>query len=399
MMQSVNTVSLRTGYRIESIDLLRGLVMIIMALDHVRDYFHWSSQIYNPTDLTHTSVPIFFTRWITHFCAPVFVFLSGTSAYLIGIRRGKVGLSAFLFKRGLWLVVLELIIINFGWFFNIHFTFVVLQTIWALGFSMIVLAALVHLPKRAILIIAVLLISAHNLLDPVHVAGQNAEALGWALLHDQKLFIFKPFALLVGYPVLPWIGAMAAGYCLGGLYTNCGAPTRKKMLLYMGFGTIIIFILVRYINIYGDQLHWSVQATPAFTFLSFLNVTKYPPSLLYILMTLGPALIFLALTERPMNKFGKVISVYGRVPLFYYVLHIYLIHLAAMLAASLTGFNWSDMILNSFPGNIPSLRGYGFPLWFVYTIWLILVMALYPLCRWYDKYKTSHKQNWWLSYL
>lgn len=398
-MQNLNAGTLQTGYRIQSIDLLRGIVMIIMALDHTRDYFHWSNMLYGPTDLAHTSVPIFLTRWITHFCAPVFVFLAGTSAFFVGARKGKKALSKFLFTRGLWLILLEFTLISFGWFFNIHFTLIVLQTIWALGFGMIALSALVHLPRRLILAIAVIIIVAHNLLDAIRAAGQDAGALAWSLLHESNAFFFSSFTLIVAYPVLSWIGVMAAGYCLGELYVNYDAAIRKKFLLSLGISITILFILLRLINIYGDSSHWSVQQTPAFTFLSFLNTTKYPPSLLYITMTLGPALIFLALMERPLNKFTAKITVFGRVPLFYYVLHIYFIHLFAMLAAQLTGYKWSDMILSSFPGDIPELRHYGFPLWFVYVAWIILIIILYPLCKWYDKYKTAHKEKWWLSYL
>ncbi|MEO6453474.1 MAG: heparan-alpha-glucosaminide N-acetyltransferase domain-containing protein [Ginsengibacter sp.] len=398
-MQNASTDSLQTGYRIQSIDLLRGLVMIIMALDHTRDYFHWSAMLFDPLDLEKTSIPIFLTRWITHYCAPVFVFLAGTSAFFIGVRKGKKELSAFLLKRGLWLIVLEITVISFGWFFNIHFTLIVLQTIWALGFGMIALSALIHLPKRLILITAIAIIFGHNLLDLVHVAGQNAPALGWSLLHDPNGFVFSSLTLIVGYPVLSWIGVMAAGYCLGELYVRYSHEKRKKILLYLGLSAIFIFILLRFINIYGDSKPWSAQHTSAFTFFSFVNTTKYPPSLLYILMTLGPALIFLALAEKPLNRFTRIITVYGRVPLFYYVLHIYFIHLLAMLAAQLTGYNWSNMILHSFPGNIPSLRHYGFHLWFVYVVWIIIVVALYPLCKWYNKYKIVHKEKWWLSYL
>lgn len=398
-MENINAGALQPTYRIRSIDLLRGVVMIIMALDHVRDYFHWSAEIYNPTDLTRTSIPIFFTRWITHFCAPVFVFLAGTSAFLVGTRKGRKALSGFLLKRGLWLILLELVVVNFGWFFNIEFSAIVLQTIWALGIGMIALSGLVYLQKQLILVISLLLIFGHNLLDNVHVAGQDAGALGWSMLHELRLFFFPSFVLLVAYPVIPWIGLMAAGYCLGEVYTANDHQKRRRLLLYFGFAAIVLFIVLRLINGYGDLRSWSAQNTPAFTFLSFLNVTKYPPSLCYILVTIGPALVFLALAEKPAGRLANVISVFGRVPLFYYILHIYFIHLGAMLVAQLTGFGWKKMILQSFPGDVPELRGYGFPLWTVYIIWITLIVILYPLCRWYDQYKSANRQKWWLSYL
>jgi len=387
--------------RIGSIDLLRGLVMIIMALDHVRDYFHQGAFLYDPLDLEKTSTALFFTRWITHFCAPVFMFLAGTAAYISGQKKTKKELSLFLLTRGLWLVLLELTLIGFEWNFDITFSNIYFIVIWALGISMIALAGLIHLPYKLILVIGIVLVAGHNLLDNVHVTGNNLPAFGWALLHQMNFFTWHGKNVFVGYPVLPWIGVMALGYCLGILYTrNFDAAKRKKILLRIGSGAILLFILIRFINVYGDPSQWSHQQSAWFTVLSFIKATKYPPSLLYILMTLGPALLFLAVTENVSNRVSKIISIYGRVPMFYYILHIFLVHLLTLLASGwFTHFGYRVWILQQPLWFSTSLKGYGFSLGIVYLVWISIVVSLYPLCKWYDKYKTSHKEKWWLSYL
>ncbi len=387
--------------RIASIDLLRGAIMIIMALDHVRDYFHYSSFQFNPLDLTKTSAPIFFTRWITHYCAPIFMLLTGTSAFLVGQRKSKKELSWFLFTRGLWLVFLEMVVVNFGWNFDIHFHSIFFITIWALGISMVALAALIYLPKQIIFAIGILFVFGHNLLDTVHVEGKTAAAFGWSLLHQPSLFEWHGKIILVGYPVIPWIGIIALGYSLGNFYVaSYDAAKRKKALLQIGFGAIALFILLRSGNFYGDARHWENQQSFLFNVLSFINSTKYPPSLLYALMTLGPALIFLALTENVTSRISKIISVYGRVPMLYYLLHIYLIHILAMVCSGLfTTYGWSKWILHEPLWRTQSFKGYGYPLAIVYLVWVIVVIALYPLCKRYDKYKQAHKEKWWLSYL
>jgi uncharacterized membrane protein len=387
--------------RITSIDLLRGAVMIIMALDHVREYFHADAYLYDPLDLNKTSVALFFTRWITHFCAPVFMFLAGTSAFLVGQKKTKKELSVFLLTRGIWLVLLELTVVNFGWNFDISFTNIYFIVIWALGISMIVLAGLIHLPYKLILLIGIIIVAGHNLLDSIHVAGNSLKAFGWALLHDSNFFNWNGKNVLIGYPVIPWIGIMALGYCLGALYTpNFSAEKRKKILLIIGTAAIALFILVRFMNGYGDRAHWSQQSTAFNTFLSFLKVTKYPPSLLYALVTLGPSIVFLALAENIKGSFSKIISVYGRVPMFYYLLHIFFIHMATMVAAAFfTDFSWKVWILKEPLWFTETLKGYGFSLGIVYLVWVGIVIGLYPLCRWYDRYKQNHKEKWWLSYL
>lgn len=390
-----------TKTRITSIDFLRGTIMIIMALDHVRDYLYSGSFLFDPLDLDKTSVALFFTRWITHFCAPIFMLLAGTSAFLMSRKKTKTELSVFLIKRGLWLVFLELVVVNFGWNFNIAFPMLLFITIWALGISMIVLAGLIHLPKKLILVLCLLVVFGHNLLDNVHVAGNNLAGFGWAFLHDQRPFFWGKEILLVGYPIIPLVAIMPLGYCLGGLFTpEYSVEKRKKILLMIGGAAILLFIVIRYLNFYGDPVKWSMQKTPFFTFLSFIKVNKYPPSLLYVLMTIGSALLFLAFTEKLQNGLVKVVSVYGRVPMFYYLIHIYIIHLIAMIASAFTpGQNWHIWILEKPIWFTSDLKGYGFSLPVAYLFWIAIVVGLYPLCKRYDAYKQLHKEKWWLSYL
>lgn len=386
--------------RIESIDLLRGIVMIIMALDHVRDYFHDKAFLFDPLDLTQTTVPIFFTRWVTHFCAPVFVFLAGTSAFLVGERKGKRELSAFLLKRGIWLIVLEFTIINFSWFFNIHFSLLALTVIWALGTGMIILSAVIHLPFKAVLAIGLLIVAGHNLLDTVHVEGNGADWMLWSLFHENTGFPLGNFFIFIGYPILPWTGVMILGYCFGTLYTKTADRVwREKLLLRLGVALVLGFVVIRFINVYGDPSRWSSQTEGVLTFLSFMNVTKYPPSLLYILATLGPAILFLSIAERLKGKLPNYLTALGRVPMFYYILHLYLIHILGVIAAVATGYEFSDMVFNTWVTNSPNLKGYGFSLPIVYLVWIFVVISLYPLCLWYDRYKSFHREKWWLSYL
>jgi uncharacterized membrane protein len=388
--------------RIGSIDLLRGIVMIVMALDHARDYFNRDAYLFDPTDLTHASAPLFFTRWITHFCAPIFMFLAGTSAFLYGIKKGTKAAAFFLLTRGIWLIFVELFIVTVGWTFNVHFTFYILQVIWAFGVAMIILSALIRLPRTALLVIAIVLIAGHNLLDGFHVGSSHLSGIAWSFLHEFHYFSYPGFSFVIGYPILPWAGLITLGYYLGGLYAPTFDPVRrKKVLIRLGLGFIAGFILIRAINLYGDPSPWAVQKNSLFTLLSFLNVTKYPPSLLYILMTIGPALLFLAFAERPLNAFGAKLTVYGRVPFFYYLIHIYLLHALAVIAAMLQGFPAADMtnFTNWVTAN-PQLKGYGFNLVIVYSVWIAVVIALYPLCKWFDGYKrTNQAQKAWLSYL
>ncbi len=386
--------------RIHSIDMLRGIVMIIMALDHVRDYFHAGAFQFDPTDLSRTDVPLFFTRWITHFCAPVFTFLAGASAFLNGTKKTKKELSVFLFTRGLWLVIAEVLIITLGWTFNPEYPVLILQVIWALGVSMMVLSVLIYLPLTIILVTGLALIFGHNLLDLGQTPGEQSTSFLMAVLHKQHFFFMKPFSVMLGYPVTPWIGIMLTGYAFGQLYL----PTydnvkRKRALLWLGLSAVALFIIIRFINTYGDPRPWSSQKTPLFTFLSFLNTTKYPPSLLYTLMTLGPALLFLAFAEKPLNRLTEKFVVLGRVPMFFYILHIYLIHLLAVIAAAVSGYKWSDMVLTGWVSMNAQLQGYGYSLVFVFILWIIMIIGVYPLCKRYDEYKRMNRTKWWLSYI
>jgi len=388
--------------RIESIDLLRGTIMIIMALDHVRDYFHAYSYLYDPTDLQHTTAPIFLTRWITHFCAPVFMLLAGISACLYGLKNGRKALSFFLFTRGLWLVIVELFIVTLEWTFNPHYPAFILQVIWAFGISMMVLSLLIHLPRPVLLLLGIILIAGHNALDAVHVNGNTAPAFLWSALHQPNFngFHFGAFNPIVGYPVLPWIGIITLGYCLGSLYAPDVDPAlRKRSLRNLGIGAILFFIILRWTNVYGDASLWSTQKNFLFTVFSFVNTTKYPPSLLYALMTLGPALLFLAYAERPLNSLTSKITVFGRVPMFYYLLHIPLIHGIAILAAMLSN-HAADMVnLNTWVTANAQLKGYGFSLWVVYLVWIVVTVLLYPLCLRFSEYKRAHQaEKKWLSY-
>ena len=389
--------------RIESIDLLRGTIMIIMALDHVRDYFHAYSYLNDPTDLQHTTAPIFLTRWITHFCAPIFMLLAGVSASLYGLKNGRKALSFFLFTRGLWLVIVELFIVTLEWTFNPHYPAFILQVIWAFGISMMILSLLIHLPRPVLLLLGIVLIAGHNALDTVHVDGNTAPAFLWSVLHQPNFngFHFGPFNPIVGYPVLPWIGIITLGYCLGSLYAPDTDPeVRKKALRNLGIGAILFFIILRWTNVYGDAALWSTQKNFLFTLFSFVNTTKYPPSLLYALMTLGPALLFLAYAERPLNKLTSRVTVFGRVPMFFYLLHIPLIHGIAILAAALSHHSASDMVnLTTWVTANAQLKGYGFSLWVVYLVWIVVTLLLYPLCLRFSQYKRAHQaEKKWLSY-
>lgn len=394
-------MSLLKSTRIESIDLLRGLVMVIMALDHVRDYFHYGAFYIDPTNLETTTPFLFFTRFITHYCAPVFVFLAGTSAMLYGSKKKKPELFKFLFTRGIWLIFLEIFVNNLIWTFDLTFSFPLLQVIWAIGFSMVCLSFLIYLPKKVILTIGLLLVAAHNLLDGIVVQGTSIKAIIWYLLHQPGEIAFGEYSeLYIGYPVIPWIGLMALGYCFGTLYKkDFNAEVRKKWLLIMGFGALILFFIIRGINIYGDLVPWTNQDTTTKTIISFFNVTKYPPSLSFLLITMGPSLLFLYFFENTKNKLTSFFLVFGRVPLFYYFLHVFVIHVFAIIGILIFGGNWQDMILSAEAWRSGTLATYGYSLWVVYVVWVVIILLLYPLSKKYMIYKANNKDKWWLSYL
>ena len=389
--------------RIESIDILRGLVMIIMALDHVRDYSNTGFLYTDPTNLDTTTRILFFTRWITHFCAPVFVFLAGTSAFLYGSKQAsKHRLSRFLFTRGLWLIFIELTIVNFAWTFDIGLGLHIFQVIWAIGICMIFLAGLVFLNKKLLLIIGLLIVFGHNLLDGLTMQGNDPWSILWYFTHQQGLPTFQNgnHILFIAYPFLPWLGIMILGYCFGHFYQKgFDIKLRKKWLLYLGFSAIFLFISIRYINIYGNLTAWSYQNNGVYTLLSFFNTTKYPPSLVFTLMTLGPAMLFLYAIESVKNWVTNILVVIGRVPFFYYIIHLYVIHLIGMIGLIVLGEDWEEIIYTPQRFSSGFLADKGFDLWVTYLIWIITVVLLYPLCNMYMKYKANNKDKWWLSYL
>jgi uncharacterized membrane protein len=417
--------------RIDSIDLLRGIVMVIMMLDHTRDFVHrYVMQGFDPTDLAHTSVKLFFTRWITHFCAPIFVFLAGTGIYLQAARgKSRAELSRFLVTRGLWLIVLEFTAVRVAVTFNFDYRFLgIMQVIWVIGVSMIVLAALIHLPRWAVGTFGVVMIAAHNWFDRFHVPGSwrgpesavpGSGAKLLMILH--QAFEAFPIAawpspvVVVIYPLIPWVGVMAAGYSFGAIY-GWQVERRRRFLFVTGALATALFIILRLINRYGDASHWSVQGSQAFTVLSFLNVTKYPPSLLFLLMTLGPALLALAFFEKSprssaaedsegeeqsisfAERIRNFFVTFGRVPLFFYLLQWPAAHFISVGAHATAGKPVRWMFGSQIGIDGPPPAGVGFNLAVVYVCWVAGVLMLYPLCKWFAGVK-SRRRDWWLSYL
>ena len=388
--------------RITSIDVARGLVMVIMALDHVRDLLHTPALTQNPTDLTTTTPALFMTRWVTHLCAPTFVFLSGTSAYL-SLRKqmtsnqpGAVG-RQFLLKRGLVLILLELTIINFAFWFDIHFQTIMLQVIYAIGGGLVLLSLLSKLPVKWVGVIGLVIVFGHNLLQGVPAFSDPAARLGWSLLFRTELFAVSPaFTLLVGYPLVPWLGIMLTGFACGRLMERPSGE-RKLLLLRIGLVALSLFILLRFLNRYGDPAPWSPQKNGLFSLLSFINLTKYPPSLLYDLLMLGLMLVFLAGIEGVTNTVTRWLTVYGTVPMFYYILHWYLVHLSMLAMSFLQGYSWAEIPTG--PLNFGRPAGAGISLPGVYAVWFGLVLLLYPACTWYGRYKVQHPEIGWLRYV
>ncbi|MDO3624829.1 DUF1624 domain-containing protein [Mucilaginibacter sp. BT774] len=392
-----------TKYRIESIDILRGAVMLIMAIDHVRDFFHHGHP--EPNDLEITTPLLFFTRFITHFCAPTFVLLTGVSAYLAGTRRTENQLSLFLIKRGLWLIMIELVVITFAITLNPFYPVLILQVIWAIGGSMVILGVLVALRVswRVIGMIGVILLFGHNIFDVIKTHAVTDTFLGKLLLTTSRGPAgFWPLGnghgLAMAYALLPWTAVMLIGYALGQLYKKTfDVVKRRKILMYSGLSLIFFFLVFRFFNIYGDSSPWSVQKTTILSIISFFNVTKYPCSLLYLCITLGPALVILSVTENISNKLTRILIVYGNVPFFYYLCHWYLIKAINIIVFYASGFNRSQ-IVNPHRRNYFQPDDFGFNLLGVYVVWLAVILILYFPCRWYSKYKRTHHQ-WWLSYL
>jgi uncharacterized membrane protein len=379
--------------RLESVDVVRGVIMIIMALDHTRDFFGAPG---SPTNLASASIALFFTRWITNICAPVFFLLTGTGAWLSLRKRSKSELSRFLFTRGLWLIFLDLVLFRcLAVQFNFDYHTTVITVLWALGWSMIVLSVLVHLPAYIVTAFGVVMIATHNLLDPI----KSANPL-WSILHSPNVIFARPgHIVFLAYPLIPWIGVTAVGYGLGQIYA--WEPARRQaFLLRLGIVLTIGFVILRAINIYGDPSPWTAQRNFAYTVLSFLNTTKYPPSLLFLLMTLGPALIFLWAVDTHTPRLLRPALLIGKVPMFYYLLHFALIHVLAVILcyARYGHIHWmfESPDLAHYPVTPPP--GWGLTLPLVYLIWAFVVLVMYPLCRWYAALKLRRNEAW-LSYL
>jgi uncharacterized membrane protein len=391
----------KSTQRIYSIDLLRGAVMIIMALDHVRDFFHYTASTDSPTNLLTTTPWLFFTRFITHFCAPTFVFLSGISAYLSGQKKTKKELSNFLIKRGVWLIIAEFLIVSLAWTYDPLYHVLIFQVIWAIGISMIILGLIVWLPVNLILLSGVTIILFHNILDLDEINRHGQFGVFYTLLHYGNFTAIDLGTGRVGlivYAFLPWTGIMLTGYGLGRIFTiSYSASRRRKILYWMGSASVLLFFIFRSINHYGDPSHWYMQKNLLFSWLSFFNVSKYPPSLDYISLTIGVAMITLALFDRVSKDSFLFVGVFGRVPFFFYVLHIYLIHLMAVILFYIEGYTSKDIAPQHTPFYFRPDQ-FGFELVAVYLLWFSVIMILYPLCAWYDNYKTNHRK-WWLSYL
>jgi len=385
--------------RVDSVDVVRGVIMIVMALDHTRDFFGGAS--IDPTNLATTTAPLFFTRWITHFCAPVFCLLTGTGAYLGRRSRTTSQLSTFLLTRGLWLVVLELTIGRFLWQFNIDYQVTIITVLWALGWSMVVLAVLVHFPTWVAGAFGGAMILLHNLADPVQAASFGSLAPLWTVLHQPGLLYAAPgHIVILGYPLIPWIGVMAVGYSLGSLF-GLEAERRRSILLQAGVALTVAFLVLRFINVYGDPVPWSVQRTPTLTVLSYLNLTKYPPSLLFLLMTLGPALLLLrAMDGRTPSAILRPAFMIGKVPMFYYLGHVLLLHVIALFVSLARYGTMHYMFESARPDQFPVTQppGWAMPLPVVYLLWIVVVALLYPCCRWYATLK-ARSTNPLLSYV
>ncbi|MFL6551317.1 MAG: DUF1624 domain-containing protein [Povalibacter sp.] len=385
-----------------SLDILRGLVIVVMALDHVRD-FVMTASVQDPTADPATGPLLFATRWITHFCAPTFVFLAGTSAGLMARRRTPAELSSFLLTRGLWLIVLEVLVVSTASSFAPTGiaelggrTYVGLQVIWAIGASMVVLAGVQFLGRRACLAIGAVILLGHNLLDAVWPAASTTGSTAplWAVLHARQLYEVGTFSVFFSYPLLPWTGVMLLGYGTAALF-ELPEKRRSELLLRVGLGLVIAFILIRALNVYGDPRPWKFDPTRiAASVMSFLGTTKYPPSLLYILMTLGPAAIACAFVDRLHGPIKNALRTFGRAPLAFYIAHLYLIHGVAILLGVAQGYATQQFFTHYryFP------KGFGVDLRGVYLIWITVVVILYPLCRWVAAVK-ARRQDWWLSYV
>jgi uncharacterized membrane protein len=390
--QAVAEASSAARPRLDSVDLLRGLVMVLMALDHTRDFFGTGGL--NPRDVGDPA--LFLTRWITHFCAPVFIFLAGASAWLYGNRGRSVGeVSRYLLTRGFWLMLIEFTVVRLAWTFSLDVSFFFTGVIWVIGASMVVLAGLVHLPRWAVAATAIAIIAGHNLLDGVRAEHFGSAGWIWMLLHEPGIIRLAPNSVFrVVYTLIPWAGVMAAGYVFGSVLTLDQA-VRRRLLVSFGLALTVGFVVLRATNLYGDPTPWTVQSTRTATVLSFINCEKYPASLLYLMMTLGPALLLLAAFDRARGRLANWITTFGRTPFLFYVAHLFLIHLLAVMYA-LAVFGDASVVIGL--GMMSKPPNFGLSLLGNYAVWLTVVVSLYPLCRWFAALK-QRRREWWWSYL
>lgn len=373
--------------------------MVIMALDHVRDFMHISSMSGDPTNLETTTALLFFTRWVTHLCAPTFVFLSGVSAYISFKRKGNISESRrFLLSRGIWLVILEFTFINFALWFDIYYRLLLMEVIAAIGLSFIVLSLLLKVQSRIIGAVGIIIIFCHNLLQGLPLPENPLAAFAASvLLRPNLIQLTSATSFFSAYPLIPWLGILLAGFACGEIFEMDEAK-RKKIFLRTGIFTLSAFVIMRFLNFYGDPAKWVEQKSTLFTFLSFINVTKYPPSLDFTLLFIGFTFLILYASEKSNNRISNFFSVYGKAPLFYFIIHLYLIHLLMFVVLFIQGFGINDLVFGLFSNGRPKSGG-GVGLFVIYLIWMAVVLLLYPVCRWYGNYKNSHKQNLLLRYL
>jgi uncharacterized membrane protein len=384
--------------RIEAVDGVRGLIIALMALDHVRDFF--GDQAAQPTDLASTTVALFFTRWVTHVCAPTFFLLTGVSARLTLGRMSKPALSRFLLNRGAWLLFLELVVMRFALQFNVDYHVTIITVLWALGWAMMVLAGLIWLPSWLIAGFGLILVVGHNALDGIDAGGFGQGRPLWSFLHQPGIVFSNSHSVVViSYVLIPWVGVTALGYVLGQIY-QFDSARRRRLLVGIGLAITLGFVTLRALNVYGDPVPWTTQRSALWTVISFLNTNKYPPSLLFLLMALGPTLLLLAAFENGVPRPFRAALILGTVPLFFYVLHFYLIHLLATVASYLrfgevaNTFHSPD--LAHFPFSQPA--GWGAGLGIIYLVWIAVLLLMFPLCNWYARLK-GRRKDWWLSYL
>ena len=376
--------------------MLRGLTMVIMALDHSRDFFALGFVFFAPTDLDHTNLEVFFTRWITHFAAPTFMFLAGIGLYFASARRTKSELAYLAITRGIWLIFLELTLVGFFWTFSSDFYYQPkVAVLFAIGVAMIAMAAIIYLPRYMIILLVAFLLLGHNAFDGIEPQIFGSFAYLWNLAHVPDTITIAGIEIRVVYPLIPWIGVMALGYLFGPI-TKMPRVDRRKVFLLVGASFLAIGFALRWGNIYGDALLWAEHPTVEFTIMSFLNFTKYPPSLLYLLFLLGSAMVLMGALDRPLGKWSYPLRDFGRVPFFFYILHIPLLHVGGILLALYT-FNDASWLMQTPIGPSPEGYHYTYELLPTYIAWVSVVILLYWPCKWFAGLKTRRK-DWWLSY-